>query len=119
MFTSASRFPRLISRAALAGAAIFLAGCASVTPIGQLLDNASKYDGKTVRVQGEVTEAGGVIVGGAYQLRDDTGTLTVVTESGSPPRKGSTISVKGVFKALITLGSKSLAVLKEESRSTP
>jgi hypothetical protein len=42
--------------------------------------------------------------------------LTVVSETGGPPRSGSMISVKGTFQALITLGSRSLAVLREESR---
>ena len=61
-----------------------LAGCASVTPIGDLLSNSSKYNGKTVRVKGDVTKSAGLVVAGAYQLKDGTGTLTVVTEGSSP-----------------------------------
>jgi uncharacterized protein with beta-barrel porin domain len=95
---------------------LFLGGCASVTPIGDLLSNSSKYNGKTVRVKGEVTKSAGAIVAGAYQLKDGTGTLTVVSEGSSPPPEGVTVGVKGVFQALITIGSKSLAVLKEQSR---
>lgn len=97
-------------------ALLLLAGCAGVTPIGELLDNPAKYDGKEVQVKGEVKESAGGLGLGAYQVRDDTGTLTVVSESGGPPRTGSKISVKGTFEALITLGSRSLAVLREESR---
>jgi hypothetical protein len=100
----------------LAGALLFLAGCAGITPIGELLDNPAKYDGKTVRVEGEVRESAGGLGLGAYQVRDDTGTLTVVSETGGPPRSGSKIGVKGRFQALITLGTRSLAVLREESR---
>lgn len=37
-----------------AAALALLAGCASATPIGELLDNASRYNGKTVRIEGEV-----------------------------------------------------------------
>ena len=103
---------------ALAGALLLLAGCAGVTPIGELLDNPARYDGKTVRVRGEVRESAGGLGLGAYQVRDDTGTLTVVSETGGPPRTGSTIGVKGRFEALITLGSRSLAVLREESRDS-
>jgi hypothetical protein len=110
------RSARPLSRAALAGALLFLAGCAGVTPIGELLDNPAKYDGKKVSVQGEVKESAGGLGLGAYQVKDDTGTLTVVSESGGPPRSGSKISVKGTFQALITLGARSLAVLREESR---
>ncbi len=103
----------------VAGALFLLAGCAGITPIGELLDNPAHYDGKTVRVEGEVKESAGGLGLGAYQVRDNTGTLTVVSEKGGPPRSGSKVGVKGRFEALITLGSKSLAVLREESRSTP
>lgn len=107
---------RPASLVVLTGALLLLAGCAGVTPIGELLDNPARYDGKTVRVQGEVRESAGGLGLGAYQVRDDTGTLTVVSETGGPPRTGSKIGVKGRFEALITLGSRSLAVLREESR---
>jgi hypothetical protein len=107
---------RIIGRTALAGALILLAGCASVTPIGELLQNSSKYNGKEVRIKGEVKESAGLLGKGAYQVKDGTGTLTVISETSAPPPSGSTIGVKGVFQALLTLGSKSLAVLKEQSR---
>jgi hypothetical protein len=95
-----------------------LAGCASVTPIGNLLNNSAHYDGKSVRIEGEVREAAGGFGVGAYQVRDKTGTIPVITSS-SPPRTGSQIRVKGKFQSVLTIGTKSLAVLQEESRSTP
>lgn len=108
--------PRLLP---LVGALFVLAGCASVTPIGQLLDDPSRYDGKTVRIEGEVQGAVGGLGVGAYEVRDKTGTLTVVSQRNDPPRTGAKIGVKGKFQALLTLGLKSLAVLREESRSFP
>ena len=112
------RGARLAASIPVAGLLLVLAGCAGVTPIGELLDNPARYDGKTVRVQGEVKESAGGLGLGAYQVRDNTGTLTVVSETGGPPRTGSKVGVKGRFEALITLGSRSLAVLREESRDT-
>ena len=112
------RSARPASLVALGCGLLLLAGCAGVTPIGELLNNPGKYDGKTVRVEGEVKESAGGLGLGAYQVRDDTGTLTVVSETGGPPRSGSKVGVKGRFQALITLGSRSLAVLREESRNT-
>lgn len=106
----------------LAAAALF-SGCASVTPIGELIDDPGEYDGETVQVEGQVSGAVGGAIGnlglGAYQVTDDTGSLTIVNESGGPPRDGATVRVKGVFQALFTVGSTSLAVLREESRSRP
>jgi hypothetical protein len=103
----------------LVGALLFLAGCASVTPINQLLNDPSRYDGKTVRVQGTVKGAVGGLGVGAYEIKDNTGSLTVVSDKGDPPRTGANLGVKGKFQALLSLGFKSLAVLREESRFYP
>src|SRR5919109_2561362 len=111
------RRPPPATLAALVGALLLLAGCAGVTPIGELLNNSAKYDGKTVRVEGEVRESAGGLGLGAYQVRDDTGTLPIVSEEAGAPRSGAKVRVEGVFEALFTLGSRSLAVLRERSRS--
>ena len=109
-------FRRAASRTCAVAALVLLAGCAGVTPISELLQNSTKYNGKTVRVKGEVGESAGLLGRGGYQLKDDTGTLTVITETSAPPPKGTKTGVKGVFQSLFTLGSKSLAVLQEQSR---
>ena len=103
----------------LAISLLLLAGCASVTPIGDLLSNPGKYNGKTVKVEGEVTRSVGAIVAGAYEVKDNTGQLTVLSEGNSPPPQGVKIGVKGKFQSLVTLGSKAIAVLKEQSRFNP
>ncbi len=102
----------------LATAVLMLTGCASVTPIGELLDNTTKYDGKTVRVQGEVKEGAGGLGVGAYQLKDNTGQITVVSDRGSAPRKGAKVAVKGKFESLFSLGRAGVAVIREESRDS-
>ena len=109
-------FRRAVSRACVLAAVVSLAACAGVTPIGELLQNSSKYNGKTVRIKGEVGESAGLLGRGAYQVKDNTGSLTVIAATAAPPPKGVTTGVKGVFQALVTLGSKSLAVLQEQSR---
>ena len=119
MVTSARSPRRHIRLLPFAGALVLLAGCASVTPIGDLLDNPARYDGKTVRVEGEVREAGGALGVGAYQVRDETGMITMISERGGAPRRGSKIGVKGRFESLVTLGRTGIAVLREESRSVP
>jgi hypothetical protein len=110
--------PRGPSAVTLVCALVLLAGCAGVTPINELLSNSSKYNGKTVKVKGEVKESAGILGRGAYQIKDDTGQLTVVSETAAPPPTGSKITVKGIFESLFTLGSRSLAVLREQERST-
>ena len=116
MTTTATAPPRPFSLVPLAATLMLLAGCASVTPIGELLDNSTKYNGKTVRVQGEVREGAGGLGIGAYQLKDNTGQITVVSDRGSAPRKGSKVAVKGKFESLFSLGTAGVAVIREESR---
>ena len=94
-----------------------LSGCAGVTPIRDLLNDPSHYDGKTVHIEGNVKGSVGGLGVGAYEVRDQTGTLTVISQTSDPPRTGAKVGVKGTFQALLSLGIKSLAVLKEESRS--
>jgi hypothetical protein len=43
----------------------------------------------------------------------------VVSEERDPPRTGANVGVKGKFQALLSLGIKSIAVLREESRFDP
>ena len=118
MIATAKPVRRWASPATLAAALLVLAGCAGVTPIGDLLDNSSRYDGKTVRVQGEVQGAAGGLGVGAYQLKDKTGTITVVSDRGNAPRRGSDVAVKGKFESLFSLGSAGVAVIREESRDS-
>lgn len=116
MSLAARSLRRTAARTGLAATLVLLAGCAGVTPISELLQNSSKYNGKTVRIKGTVKESAGLLGRGAYQVNDKTGTLTVVSQTSAPPPSGSTTGVKGVFQSLLTIGSKSLAVLQEQSR---
>jgi hypothetical protein len=104
--------------AALA-AALLLAGCASTTRIGDLLDDPGRYDGRTVRVKGEVRESIGGFGRGAYRLSDGTGTLNVVNQSGGAPREGARVGVEGTFRSVFTFGDRTEAVLLERDRFDP
>jgi hypothetical protein len=99
------------------GSLLFVLGCAGVTPIRDLLDDPSRYDGKTVRIEGKVRGSAGGLGVGAYEVEDKTGRLTVVSDVNDPPRTGADVGVTGKFQALLSIGIKSLAVLREESRS--
>jgi hypothetical protein len=98
-------------------AATAAAACAGITSIGTILDDPTEFDGRDVRVQGEVTQALGVpLVGGTYELSDGTGTLRVVSDAGGVPREGAQVSVAGTFHALFMVGPEALAVLEERDR---
>jgi hypothetical protein len=95
-------------------------GCRSgVTPIQTLLDDPARFDGQVVRIAGKVGLSAGALGYGAYQVDDGTGTLSVVSQGGGAPREGAEVGVEGTFKAVFTLGTKSVAVLMEKQRFTP
>ena len=96
-----------------------MASTGGVVTIKTLLDDPTRYDGKKVRVTGDVGKAMGVFGYGAYQLNDGTGTLNVVTKTGGAPREGAKVGVVGMFKAVFTLGSTTAAGLQETKRFTP
>lgn len=102
----------LFSMAALA----FMACNEKTTSIKTLLDDPGRFDGQTVRISGEVQQSVGALGYGAYQVKDATGTLPVVTESGGAPARGARVGVEGTFRAAYTLGTESRAVLVEKRR---
>jgi len=99
-------------------ALVFLACNEKTTSIKTLLDDPARFDGKTVRIAGEVQGTIGALGFGAYQVKDGTGTLPVVSEGGGAPARGTQVGVEGTFRAAYTLGTESAAVLIEKRRVT-
>lgn len=114
---SSGRLPVRLSLVAF----IALAGltCKGTTSIKTLLDDPSRFDGKTVRIVGEVQRSVGALGFGAYELSDGTGTLPVVSQGGGAPREGAKVGVEGTFRSAYTFGNQSGAVLVEQRRYTP
>ena len=118
-----SDFPRRFGLLAFAVLGMLALGaCAasqSVVTIKTLLDDPTRYDGKVVRIAGDVGTSVGAFGMGAYRINDGTGTLDVVSKSGGAPREGARVGVQGTFKAVFTLGTWSGAGLQESKRFTP
>jgi hypothetical protein len=119
----------IVSRRGVAALAVllFLLGCKAntiapqrpTTSIKTLLDDPSSYDGKFVRILGDVRGSVGLLGYGAYQVNDGTGTLSVVTQGGGAPRQGARVGVEGTFRSAFTVGNQSATVLMEEQRYAP
>ena len=86
------------------------------TSIKQLLSDPGKYDGKTVQIAGQVEQSIGALGFGAYEVKDQTGTIPVVTQGGGAPSRGAEVGVEGTFRAAYTLGTQSRAVVVEKKR---
>jgi hypothetical protein len=106
---------------ALAAVLALAAACASgrTVPIQTLLEDPGRYDGKSVRVEGQVTESIGALGYGAYRLSDGTGTMNVVTTESGAPAEGARIGVQGTFRAVYTFGTNTGTAIVEKRRYKP
>ena len=90
-----------------------LTGCGTVK-IRQLVHNPSRYQNRTVHIEGQVTRATGAIVAGAYQVDDGTGRITVLSIRPIPP-KGANVRVKGEFTSGVQVLNRSFGnVIREQ-----
>ncbi|MDX1662066.1 MAG: hypothetical protein R3326_09780 [Gemmatimonadota bacterium] len=113
---------RIPTRAILAAVVLLtgaVVGCRGTVPIGDLLAEPGRYDGETVGVEGRVHETVGALGYGAFRIRDDTGTLSVISRSGGAPAEGAYVGVEGTFHSVFTFGGRSEAVLEAEDRFDP
>lgn len=105
--------------AVLMSAALFLAGCGSVK-IGRILNEPARYQGKSVSVEGRVTNSFGValpglpVPGGIYQVDDGTGKIYVLANRGVPLKEAQ-VRVSGRVTPGLTLGGKSYGTAIRES----
>ncbi|MGH7501979.1 MAG: hypothetical protein ACREL7_09500 [Longimicrobiales bacterium] len=97
-------------------ALFMLAGCASTTPIGELLAEPGRYDGRDVRVEGTVTRAAGVLGVGAYEMEDGTGTIVVIARGQGVPPEGARTRVRGTFESVFSFMGRSIAAILQTER---
>jgi hypothetical protein len=105
--------------APLALALALLAGCASMHPkVADLKYNPGRYQNKSVTVEGVVTSSWGIplVPFKLYKVDDGTGEMTVVSQDGRTPTKGSRVSVRGRVNEVATFGGQSVGLhLRQES----
>ena len=100
--------------APLALALGLLAGCALSTHprIADLKYNPGRYQNHSVTVNGVVTSSWGIPLMPLklYKVNDGTGEVTVVSQDGRIPAKGSHVSVRGRVNEFATFGGQSVGL---------
>ena len=83
-----------------------------LTPVGELIAHASRYDGKVVKVEGRVIGSVGVMGFGGYRLQqeDSADTILIMSRGGIPP-SGTVVTVSGIFKQAIAVNNYTFAVI--------
>lgn len=106
--------------AVLVGAAV-VAGCAARgVRVAELKDQPTTYATKTVSVTGVVTSSWGVplLPFQIYNIDDGRGEITVVSQSGRVPARGTRVQVKGKVSEFAVFGGRSIGLhLREEDRT--
>ncbi len=108
--------------APLALALVLLAGCAlSRHPkIAELKYNPGRYQNQSVTVNGVVTSSWGIpmVPFKLYKIDDGTGEVTVLSQDGRVPSKGSHVSVRGRVNDVATFGGQAVGLhLRQEHLS--
>jgi hypothetical protein len=100
--------------------AVVIAGCAARgVRVAELKDQPTKYATKTVSVTGVVTSSWGVplLPFQVYNIDDGSGEITVVSQSGRVPARGTRVSVRGKVNEFAVFGGRSIGLhLREEDR---
>ena len=85
--------------------------------IADLQRHPGRYQDRTVSVSGTVTQSWGVpfVPFRMYKIDDGTGEVTVVSQDGRVPSKGSRVTVKGRVNEFATFGGQSVGLhLRQE-----
>lgn len=107
-----SQLSRKFRTGVLLGVAfVAMSGCSRTIRIRDLLDRPQEYDGKTVQVEGTVTQSAGVLGTGAFEIDDGTGKIYVVARGGGVPREGAKTKAKGRFESVFNLLGRTLAAI--------
>lgn len=100
--------------------AVAVAGCAARgVRVAELKDQPTKYATKSVSVTGVVTSSWGVplVPFQLYNIDDGSGEITVLSQSGRVPARGTRVRVKGKISEFAVFGGRSIGLhLREEDR---
>jgi hypothetical protein len=96
--------------------AMLLSACTSVR-IAQIKSDPTQFRNKTVRVDGTVTTAFGVLSTGVYEIEDETGRIFVVSNRGVPSQ-GAQVRVEGSVFSGATVAGRALGVAIRENKHT-
>ena len=88
-----------------------LNACSRTIRIRDLLDRPQEYDGKTVQVEGTVTQSAGVLGTGAFEIDDGTGRIYVIARGQGIPREGAKTKAKGRFESLFSFLGRTMAAI--------
>jgi hypothetical protein len=99
---------------------VLIAACAARgVRIAEVKDQPTKYATKTISVTGVVTNSWGIplVPFQMYSVDDGSGEITVLSQSGRTPAKGTRVQVRGKVNEVAVFGGRSVGLhIREETR---
>ena len=92
-------------------ALVALNACSRTIHIKDLLDRPQEYDGKTVEVEGTVTQSAGVLGTGAFEIDDGTGKIFVIARGQGVPQQGAKSKAQGRFESVFSFLGRTMAAI--------
>jgi hypothetical protein len=92
-------------------------GDVGLVTIQQLLGDPDRYDNDSVVVEGRVEGKRSIPYLSQYALytiRDETGSVMVLSQKGAPPDDGELVRLRGVFHSRVTLDDELKRLVEEE-----
>lgn len=96
----------------LAGGFWYYTANISHTAIGDIIKNPRDYEGKSLTIEGKVTDSMSLLIVKYYKIRDNTGEIAVTTKRFLPS-VGTKIRVTGTINSAFSLGTEQVVVLNE------
>ena len=88
-----------------------LNACSRTIRVRDLLDRPQEYDGKTVQVEGTVTQSAGVLGTGAFEIDDGTGRIFVIARGQGVPQQGAKTKAEGRFESVFSFLGRTIAAI--------
>lgn len=105
-------FARRIRASLLLGLVLVgMNACSRTIHIRDLLDKPQEYNGKTVQVEGTVTQSAGVLGTGAFEIDDGTGKIFVIAKGSGIPRQGAKTKAQGRFESVFSFLGRTMAAI--------
>ena len=95
----------------LAVVLVGLNACSRTIHIKDLMDRPQEYDGKTVEIEGRVTQSAGVLGTGAYEVDDGTGKIFVISKGQGVPAQGAKTKASGRFESVFSFLGRTMAAI--------
>jgi hypothetical protein len=91
---------------------VVLSGCAARMSVAELKYNPGRYQDKTIALDGVVTSSWGVplVPFRFYKIDDGTGELTILSQNGRTPSKGTRVRVTGKVGDVANFGGQSVGL---------